>query len=172
MATIALEQCKFAYNEAGMAPEYMDVTLSSGYAGVAGDLCIRTNNALAVVGADPTWVSFLATGAAAAVIPGLVDITQSSRGIMQVMKIRATDVFQMNLYHSTAASAVLSDADIDDALRYGVINATVSSVTAWLIDKEETSSTRVTIVKRLDAAADLYPRCHVKFLDATATFGV
>jgi hypothetical protein len=162
MATLALKQCVHAYETGGGAPEF-DETLTTGTI-QSGDLLVRINNVANVCGADPAAISYLSTATDADVLPGATATT------LALAKIKSSGVFEMSLFHSTPASAVLSDADIDDVLQYGIAKQTVSGVTAWVIDKEETSSKRVTIVKRLSSATDVYPRVLVQFMAASLTF--
>ena len=71
---------------------------------------------------------------------------------------------------SASASAVLADATLDSMTEYGIAFATVSGQSAWMIDIADTSNKRVRIIKRLDSATDLYPRCVVEFKTANLVF--
>ncbi len=163
MAVKTIEPCRHISTH-GKAPE-LDFFSVTGSTHKANDLCVRTNNCIAACSATtPSPITALALTAAANTVPG------STAGTQPLIKITSDDEFEMNVYHATPGSALIADADIDDAKQYGITFATVSGVSAWVIDLAESTSVRVSLVKRLDAATDTYPRCVVRFLPSVLTF--
>lgn len=142
----------------------MDLVNTASSSHIDGDLLVRTNNIGTICSANPSKVGFLAPTAAANTIPG------STAGDMPLIKVRAGDEFEANLFHSTASSAVLADSDIDDEVSYGITKSTISDVVGWYVNKGDTTNSQVTIVKRLSAAADTYPRVVVRFNPAYLVF--
>lgn len=162
MATIALAPVQLSWNDNGGSAEYEQLGISSGASPIAGDLCFKVNNTFDVCSTDPAQITYLIHVASGGLIPG------DTR--YQLLKIKPTEVYRMNAYHSTASLAVLADSALDAQSNYGVIKATVSGVTAWTMDLEETVAVRVRLIERLDSATDLYPRCRVQFLSSILTF--
>ena len=145
----------------GHALEYDLISAGTVYDGA---LCVKANGAIAECGSDPSEVSYFTQNANTASVPG------SSAGLILAGKIRSTDTFEINAYHTTAANATVPDSALDALADYGVIKATVSGVVAWFLDLEETTTDVVRLIARLDSATEQYPRCQVQFVQAPLTF--
>lgn len=161
MATQAIRPVRHNYSTSGGAPLVDKVNFIG--SPLEGELLMRINSCASTCGADPTSISWVALSDSNGVIPGDTTAFQAAR-------VRPSDVFVMNFYHTTAASATLADSDLDQTLQFGIVKATVSSATAWVIDGTDTSATRVTVIERLDPATDTYPRCNVQFMPASCEF--
>jgi len=162
MATLALKPLELVKIPSGGAAEYEKRTLTTGTP-IAGDLGVLTNNEITLCGADPTVISYFIQASGDSTIPG-----ETSK--LQVVRIHPDYEFEISIYHSTPASAVLAAADIDGQVEYGIIKATVSGVTAWCLDLEETTTKSVRIVQAVGSFADLYQRVRVQFLSSRLTF--
>lgn len=162
MATIALQKVQLATTSFGGSAEYENIALSSGAAPIAGDLCFKVNNTLDVCGSDPTAITWLIDVGTAGTIPGITTYS--------VQKIKPSEVYEMNAYSATASLAVIADSAIDAQSNYGVVKATVGGVVAWCLDVDDTATTKVRLVGRLDSATDIYPRCLVQFLNTVITY--
>ena len=162
MATIAARAMQFFHKNGGACE--MDTVNTASSAHTEGDLLVRVNNIGTICAQNAATISFLAPTAAANTIPG------STAGDMPLIKVRAGDEFEATLFHSTASSAVLADADIDDRVSYGLIRGTISSQVGFYVNKGDTSNAVCEIVKRLDGAADLYPRVVIHFNPSYLTF--
>lgn len=164
MATIAIRPCTHV-SDHGRGNSCEKVVCTSATPCV-GDLMQRTNNIGVVCSTDPAMISYLCPQVYTDTMPGEASLS------LNLIKVRPTDIFEMNVYNSSASAATIADADIDDATKYGIVKASVSSngSSAWMVDNSETASVRVKVIKRLDAAADLYPRVWVQFLESVTCF--
>lgn len=156
MATIALTPVRHVYNTNGGALEGEKVTF--GGSPIAGELMFRTGNTATVCGADPTAISYVSISDNTGIIPG-------DSSSMILAKIKPTDIFEMNYWHTTAANATLANGDITDILQYGVARQTVSGATAWVVDATDTTNKRVNILRIApnSTSGDTYVRVWVQF---------
>lgn len=163
MATLPLKQPRLDQTRTGASGDTELKTLTTGTP-IKVDFAVLTNNELTLCGTDPVAISYLMTTGNAGVVPG------ETRYIVQ--RVHPSDTFAMTVYHSTTASAVLADADIDAQTQYGIIKATVDGVTAWAVDKEETGAVKVRVIGRQSdcTATDVFPRALVQFISSTCTF--
>jgi len=161
MATQALRQLRLFKTAAG-SQECDKIALATGATMIPGDILLKTDNKVDIAGADPSVISYYSQGTSTDVVPGETKLV--------VTRIHSSDQFAINAYHTTAANATVPDTALDGQANYGIARQTVSGVTAWVLDLEDTSATRVRLLERLDPAADLYPRCVVQFLPANLTF--
>jgi hypothetical protein len=161
MATLALKPIKISSTSQSGAASYGKIAVSASATFANGDLLLKTNNAVTVCGADPAIISYFAPFTSSDAVPG------ETKFVLPVIK--PEDTFEITAYHSTAANATVADADLDGQSDYGVILATVSGVSAWCLDLEDTSNKRVRLLGRLSDATDLYPRVLVKFLPSILT---
>lgn len=165
MATIALSPVTLRTTSFGGSAEYENIALSASAVPIAGDLCFKINNTLDVCSTDPAQVTWLINEAYTATIPGITTLS--------VQKIKPSETYLMNAYSATASLAVIADSALDAQSNYGIIKATVpasTGVVAWCMDVDETVFIKVRIIDRLDAAADLYPRCVVQFIQSVLTY--
>lgn len=163
MATLALQPLRTYKARAGNSVEFDQITVSGTV--IPGDLLCKTNGqAVTVAGYTyPPTITYVAVCNNSDTIPGLSNINN-------VEIIRPGDVFEISAHHSTAASAVVADADLDGLASYGILKTTVSGNVAWTLDLQDTTNTRVRLLGRLSTATDLYPRVLVSFLTAALTY--
>jgi len=163
MATFRLQAPRFVKSGDGKGPLMEEMTIVADL--IEGELCLKANNALGACGADPTVVTHIMPAISANVLPG-------DTLVMPVYIVRPGDVWEMSIYHATAASAVFADTDLDGQADYGVAKPTVDSVTTWTVDKAETTTDVVRVIARVPgySATDLYPRVHVQFLEAVCMY--
>lgn len=168
MATLAIQPIKFVCNTNGGSSEHEKKVLTSGTA-IAGDLGILTNDAITLASADPTNIAYLIPNAGTSttnqIIPG------DAAGLLNVIKIKPGDVYEISIYHSTPASAIIAASDVDGTADYGVIKSTVTGQPGWCLDLEETSTQVVRLIKALGTYGDVYQRVQVQFLQTPLTFG-
>lgn len=162
MATLALQPLRFDKGVAGTSPEFISQSVSGTLR--EGDLLLKTNGVNAKPASNsPARITHLTVCASTETTPGVPNI-------LPLVKIRACDTFEISAHHSTAASAVVADSDLDGASVYGLVEATVSGVAAWCMDLQDTSNARVRLVERISSATDLYPRCRVQFMSDYLTY--
>lgn len=173
MATIAIQPIRFVFNALGTSSEHEKKILTTGTA-IAGDLGILTNDQITLASADPTNIAYLVPNAGTTttspVIPG------DTAALINVIKIKPGDVYEMNIYHSTPASAVIAAADLDGTADYGVVKSSVSGQPGWCLDLEETSTQVVRLIKApqtgsMGVYGDVYQRVYAQFLQTPLTFG-
>lgn len=159
MATLAIAPLRFYQ---GNPPRMERETIIAGF--VEGQLLIKTNNVMAACGADPTYVSHVCPTISANVIPG-------NTLVMDLPVVLPGQIWEATLYSATLASAVFAEADLDTPADYGAISATVSGITCWMVDKDETSTKVFRVIGRAptSSATDLYPRVYVQFLAAVCS---
>jgi uncharacterized protein YfaQ (DUF2300 family) len=160
MATQTLKAPEHVYSSSGGAPQMVKLTCT-GATVVAGHFLVRTNNLGAVCADSCSNVQFLSPVANAATMPGAAALE------LNVIKIRPSDVFEINVWNTTASSAVIADSDLDAELSYGVAYVTVSGVAAWVLNSTNTTTEMATIIERLSPAADTYPRVRCQFKSNT-----
>lgn len=169
MSTLALEPCRHvATNKGATGPGFDDVIIKSGETPILGELMTRQNNQVQTCGSDPDNIGWLCPALYTQGVPG--HVTAAGLTIMSMIAIDPEDEFEMSLCKTgDEGNATLADSEIDDLLSYGIVRATISSVTAWCVDKAETTKIRVRVIKRLSEATDVHPRLLVKFLGPVIT---
>ena len=163
MATLALEPIRLVKTYSGQAAEYEKIAPSASLTFIAGDLALKTNNAFSVCGADPTIISYLTQCTSSDAVPGDTSFN--------LLMIKPEDTFEVSAFHSTPASAVVADSALDGQSYFGLIKSTVSGVTAWCLDLEETTTDSVQLLGRSanSSGTDVYPRVFVKFIPSILT---
>ncbi len=164
MATLPLKPVSLYKTTHGGAGEYESVPVTNAQTWINGDLLVRVDGAASLCGADPTRISYLASGLQTDTVPG--------QSLTNLIRIKPTDKFLMSAYNASPASAVIADSALDGASEYGVAQVTVSGVAAWVLDTADQTATRVRLLARVasDSATDLYPQCIVQFVDSVITF--
>lgn len=162
MATLALKPCVHVKSYGGSGPEYDRLAISGAATLIDGDLVVKVNNTIDVCGADPTNISGLMQSSNTATVPG--------NSLLQFVKVKPADTFEMTLWSTTASSATCADADLDASYVLGISKQTVSGNVAWVADVDDIVNTRVRVIGRhpLSAATDTYPRVFVQFLSTCA----
>lgn len=121
------------------------------------DLVYLNAGAVTECGADPILIAGFALAPATNVTSGNTEIP--------IEVIRPGDVYLMNLYHATAASAVRSGVSI--GTKYEI----VQHADGWAVDMAATTNPRVVIVGFPsypdDKADDIYARVLVQFLNTS-----
>lgn len=163
MATLALKPIKIVVTTSEGAANYEKLAPSASATFAEGDLLLKSNNTVTVCGADPTVISNLAQFPSTSILPG------ETKAVLA--KVKPGDTFECSAYSATPASAVIADTALDGASDYGIVLATVSGVSAWCLDIDDTVNVRVRLLGRVDnsTATDLYPRVLVKFLPSILT---
>lgn len=157
MATLSLKPLAIAQVRDG-APSYEKIAPSTSATFVAGDLAVKTDNALIECGANPTVITHYTSTTQAGIIPGDTK--------MVVAKVRQEDTYEMSAWSATPSLATIADTALDAQADYGITFNTVSGVSAWTmdIDKIGAVNARVRLLDRVDGSADVYPRVRVRFL--------
>lgn len=161
MATRALKPVKLVKTRDGKPGEFETIT---GVTAInVGDICVKANNALAGAANGATVVTHLATfDSDDQVLPGAVAFTGP------FLKLKPGDTFEMSAWSATPASAVIADTALDAQPGYNIYKATVSGVTAYVLDIDATGGAApcVRLIGRhpADSATDLYPRVFAQFL--------
>ncbi len=155
MATIAIQPARYVRGRDGAHIESEEMTFSNTPTTlIAGDFCVKVDNVVVAIADAATSASHFCPAAASEVMPG-------KTLKMPFGKLKPGDIFEVNAYHSTAASAVIADSLLDVSIGYGLKK--VSG--CWTLDLE-TATDMFLIVDRIDTATDIYPRCRVEFVRA------
>lgn len=157
MATLALQPVRLYKARDGHGQEHEELTIVADL--IEGELLVKANNAVAAIADSATVITHIMPTISANVMPG-------KTLKMPLGLLRPGDVYEMSVWHTTAASAVVADSILDAQGDYPVVKKTVSGATAWCLDVANIgSSASVRLVARLSTATDLYPRVLVQFLD-------
>jgi len=139
---------------AGPCPDVIQVPEGASQTFRKGDLLELTSGKATVADADDAAILGVA----------LTPATGTTDEPILVALANENNVFSMNAYHATPASAVTAVTDI--SVKYAVV--AVSS--NWHIELSDTTNTRVRVIDfdRRHAVGDTYGRLLVKFLGANA----
>ncbi len=132
-------------------PEILKRPESASQTFLAGDLVFDDAGYVTVCGADPAKILGIALEDAHN------DASDGDHSI-DVLVLNANTYALMQVHHGTPANAVIEDTD--EGAEFGI--AVSSNV--WYIDKEETSSLRVKIVKLFDSLGTLNGRVYAQVL--------
>lgn len=161
MATNTLAAPRFVRSSTGQGPLAQRKTIVAGL--IEGEQCVQTDNALAACADGASIVTHIMATISANVIPG--DTLKISTFVA-----RPGDVWEVTAYHSTPSLAVFADTALDAQPDYGIKKPTVSGVTQWCLDLENTTQKVWRVIARPgylnNTGTDLYPRIWVQYLPA------